>query len=317
MRNDATVAGGDDFGTTSSPANSRTAEFDAFGPWVDEVRNAEDVPRLYRDHPIDFDTTRLVLKVPRDIERRLANPGMHLYDHLLIVDRHTLTALSRRTDDTYRVETVPLTSIAAVTLAVNLLDGRFVITPADSSPIDVRFSGAAREAMDGLVALLRAEGWHRADVPVGPIRGGTPIADVRLGGVDEILGNDCRADLAASGAYRVLAAFERRAVKSKRTGLRKLIDLLRPLALQGAVLATDGVELRIFGRIAPLRRRSLAEYSDRRVSVSIAAITGVEVAANRDVVDVNDVTIRLGGGSIEVSVPGGSEAERALVALAR
>ena len=30
-------------------------EYDAFGPWIDEVETREDLPRLYREHPIDFD----------------------------------------------------------------------------------------------------------------------------------------------------------------------------------------------------------------------------------------------------------------------
>lgn len=31
-----------------------TAEHDAFGPWIDEVRTPSVVPPLYRDHPLDF-----------------------------------------------------------------------------------------------------------------------------------------------------------------------------------------------------------------------------------------------------------------------
>jgi hypothetical protein len=51
-----------------------TPEYDAFGPWVDPVRTAEEVPPLYRDHPVDLAGSRLVLKVPRDIARRDATP---------------------------------------------------------------------------------------------------------------------------------------------------------------------------------------------------------------------------------------------------
>ena len=38
-----------------------TPEYDAFGPWVDPVRTAEEVPPLYRDHPVDLAGSRLVL----------------------------------------------------------------------------------------------------------------------------------------------------------------------------------------------------------------------------------------------------------------
>ena len=62
---------------------TRVSEYDAFGPWIDEVFAPEDVPRLFRNHALDFDAARLVLKVPRDIVRRDATPDMDLYDYLL------------------------------------------------------------------------------------------------------------------------------------------------------------------------------------------------------------------------------------------
>jgi len=89
-------------GTASHRAVS-TAEFDAFGPWIDEVRTASAVPRLYRDYPLDLDAARLVLKVPRNIARRDALPTMDLYDHLLVVGPHDLTVLSARTAGTARL----------------------------------------------------------------------------------------------------------------------------------------------------------------------------------------------------------------------
>ncbi len=55
---------------------TRVSEYDRFGPWIDEVLDLEDVPALFRDHAIDFDTARLVLKVPREIARRDATADM-------------------------------------------------------------------------------------------------------------------------------------------------------------------------------------------------------------------------------------------------
>ena len=81
---------------------TRSAEFDAFGPWVDQVRNASEVPGLYRDYPVDFATSRLVLKVPRNISRRDALPTMDLYDHLLIAGPEALVVLSRAHDRLHR-----------------------------------------------------------------------------------------------------------------------------------------------------------------------------------------------------------------------
>lgn len=83
-------------GGAGSGDAASTPEYDAFGPWVDPVRSAEEVPPLYRDHPVDLAASRLVLKVPRDIARRDATPDMDLYDHLLVLEADALTVLSRR-----------------------------------------------------------------------------------------------------------------------------------------------------------------------------------------------------------------------------
>ena len=74
---------------------AEVAEYDRFGPWIDEIVVPEDVPRLFRSYPIDLSATRMVLKVPRGIARRDATAGMNLYDHLVILERDALTLLSR------------------------------------------------------------------------------------------------------------------------------------------------------------------------------------------------------------------------------
>ena len=43
---------------------TRVSEFDRFGPWIDEVTDAEDVPRLFRDQVADPRAPRTVVVVP-------------------------------------------------------------------------------------------------------------------------------------------------------------------------------------------------------------------------------------------------------------
>ncbi len=142
-----------------------TREFDSFGPWVDEVRSAEDLPRLFSDHPLDLGTARLVLKVPRDIARRDATPDMDLYDHVLVVRQERLTVLSRegavtapdpaaRRHAGYDEQDIPVTDIAAVSVVVNLLDGRLVIHTRTGDTLHIGFNGSARTSIDRLVHAL-------------------------------------------------------------------------------------------------------------------------------------------------------------------
>lgn len=307
-------------GTTST----RTAEFDAFGPWVDEVQNADGVPRLYRDHAIDFTVAELVLKVPRDIERRLANPAMDLYDHLLILEPGQLTALTRQPGGGYATRRIALAEIGGASRVINLLRGELQFYCADGPPLTIGFNAAGREPIDRLVEMVRARSW-RAPQPgstVEPVETSpsvelvetsptTSVLDLALPGNDEILGNDARADLGGDPAYRVLAAHPRMNVRSMRTGWRGLLDALRPMVLHGMVVCSDGRELRMFTRKSALTRRSLAEYSDARHSLAIHRIGRATFSPHPLYEGVTVVRL----GTVELAVPAGSSAEAVLRTL--
>ena len=47
-------------GTAMGVTAADVAEYDRFGPWIDEVVVPEDVPRLYRTFPLDLSATRVV-----------------------------------------------------------------------------------------------------------------------------------------------------------------------------------------------------------------------------------------------------------------
>src|SRR5664279_4920388 len=118
---------------------AQVAEYNRFGPWIDEVIVPEDVPRLFRSYPIDLSAARMVLKVPRGIARRDATAGMDLYDHLVILDRDSLTLLSRNGASAakgeqptggpgYSVLTLALADVVAIRDDLNLLDGRVTVS---------------------------------------------------------------------------------------------------------------------------------------------------------------------------------------------
>ena len=172
----------------------RTAEFDAFGPWVLLVESPEDVPHLYRDHPLDLGTAHLVLKVPRPISRRDANSDMDLYDHLLVADADTLTVLSRRGDACQSVE-VPYRRIAALQTSVELLEGLLVVHDVEGPApagvaVRVRYNGVSHDLVTRLVRILRAAALataRPAGVPASRPSAGELLGLRDLGDVDVAL----------------------------------------------------------------------------------------------------------------------------------
>ncbi|MEN0129273.1 MAG: hypothetical protein AAGC49_07510 [Brevundimonas sp.] len=303
-----------------------TSEYDRFGPWVDEVRTPDDVPRLYRDHPIDFAAHRLVLKVPRNIARRDATADMDLYDQLLLLDYDQLTVLSRRTGEDpgatgrqrrgYAEQHLLLEDVVAVQNIVNLLDARLVVHARDGQTVAVRYNGSAQQGIVGIVEALRRS-----------VACGTPsatgqalISAARAMGEPRLPGPNDR-DVALASDFHLAARHNphlvpwawhgRRRVAPNGTGIggvvTRVLHAYSPMTLHGAVVSSDGRSLEIFGRHASLIRGGMPVLSAGRTIVPLT-LDRVEVAAHPRYREAMTVVMGSGQSAIEVVVPAGSQA---------
>lgn len=227
-------------------STTETAEYAAFGPWVDDVVDAAGVPRLYRDHPIDFARTELVLKVPRNIARRDAHPGMDLYDALVVVDADRTTVLTRA-GNTYTTRSVPHASLVAIVDSVHLLDGVLTLHVEQGEPLVLGYNGSSRAVMSRLIAVLR-----RLIPARGIARSALRSSSGPLADLDALDGDRDRGIL---GAWLELTKREPdvllagahgfRAVTSAGGSEARLMHRLRPTVLKGAVVGVspDGIHV--------------------------------------------------------------------------
>lgn len=313
--------------------DARTREYDRFGPWIDEVRGDDDVPRLYRDHPIDFASAQLVLKVPRNIARRDATPEMDLYDHLLVVEPARLVVLSRGEDGPgarraggaagYRVRSVAFHQVAAVRHTVDLLDGRLTVRTTDGAALTVRYNGSARAAVDRLVDHLRV-----ATAVAGPTTTGWallaaarahPPAPLALGRDDTALAGDFREASRPRPDLGLWAWHGRQRVAPSRPGVlgaRRLSHALSPMTLHGAVVAGDADTMEVFGRHDWLVRGTKPVHSASRLVVPLSAPERLRLAPHSAYDGAASVEITAGAASTVVTVPVGSSAYRLFAAAA-
>ncbi|MFS0701500.1 hypothetical protein AB6N24_16130 [Cellulomonas sp. 179-A 4D5 NHS] len=169
-----------------------TAEYDAFGPRIDEVRSPQDVPRLFRTHPLDLDAAHLVLKVPRNISRRDATADMDLYDHLVVLAHDELTVLTRlealtdageppaSLDDHargYRTWSSRPADVVALRDVTSMLDARLDLLTQDGRALTLRYSGSAADGVQRLVDAVRAAHDGRSPHDGSPARGERTVDD--------------------------------------------------------------------------------------------------------------------------------------------
>ncbi|PKQ27011.1 MAG: hypothetical protein CVT64_00745 [Actinobacteria bacterium HGW-Actinobacteria-4] len=309
------------------------SEYDRFGPWIDKVEGPEDVPRLFRTHPLDFATARQVLKVPRNIPRREAKPEMDLYDHLLILEDTQLTVLSRITSEAalsaapadprgYDSFTAPFAEVVAVKDVATLLDGRLTVATSGGASTTVRYNAATRPKITAMVNELREV---TATGAPGPIGAAIQSGAGRLAGfsetpgvanADQLLVSDFLETRRGNPQLRAWASYGRRHVKPGGEGFeaakRSIAHALSPMTLQGAVFTVDEHALEIFGRHAWLVRGNTPVHSSARLVVPLSAIDRIVVEPNEVYPGVAMITIHAGAWSTDIAVPNESAAHKLL-----
>jgi hypothetical protein len=314
-------------------STTRVSEYDAFGPWIDEVLVPEDVPRLFRDHALDLDAARLVLKVPREIARRDATPDMDLYDYLLVLDPARLTVLKRhgagslhRAKDPgrggYDVMTVPLDEVVAIRDVVSLLDASLTIHTASGSAVSIRYNGSARANVNKLVGRLRvaATACPPGVVGRGLLAAARPVVGGSLGldpGKADLTFVSGFADLSRSNPDLVAWACHGRLTLAPGTGgsgglVQRALHAFSPMTLHGGLLASDGTALEVLGRHEWLVRGRTPVHSTSRLVVSFSALERLNVETHPLYVDAMVAHLTAGRTTLDLVVPTGSEAGRVL-----
>lgn len=294
-----------------------TAEYDAFGPWIYEVRTTEDVPPLFRDQPLDLAACGYVIKVPREIARRDATPQMDLYDHLIAAGPDGLIVLSRRPTGVSSL-LVPYESIAAIEHSIDLLDGRLTLHTTTAQPeMNLRYNSSSRELVDALVAVLRER--YLVDAPLAPAAP-PPARALRLGDLgdaDVALVTEQHAVGREDPAAVLLAAHPRRVVTLRETsGVPALVARAAhaawPMTLQGALVCSDGREVQVLHRRHWWMRGRRPVHSVARTVIPVSRVESVSVRDDQRYLGVRVVVVRLGTTVLELPVPQGSDAETVL-----
>ncbi|AGL16879.1 hypothetical protein [Actinoplanes sp. N902-109] len=283
----------------------RTAEFDAFGPWIDEVHTREELPRLYRDAGIDPVAHRLVLKVPRNIERRNATPDMHLYDFLLALGDRSLTVLRRR-DDSYDRADLPAAQLIAIEDSISLLDGRLTLYTADGAATVVTYNANDPAPIQRLIRMLRDTYLppRAAAAPAGPAPAGLDLGNDDIG-----LVTACLKVLDAEPGLRLISAQRRVVVGSVLGRGAGAFRLLRPVTLHAAVTLADDREIHLLHRRDRLTRGHAKVHSIARTTLRRSGIAGVRVRPHEHFPRVTVVTAGTDDAALDFPVATGAAAD--------
>lgn len=146
----------------ASPDDLR--EYDAFGPWIYEIKDECDTPKRFRSACRRHYGARFLLKVPRNVERRNARPGMDLYEAVLAV-RDDGVSVMRLAGESVATEDHAWRDVAALESYRDLLYSRWRLLLRNGGEFSLEYSTVSAGLMTKVTDFVRAQWARRRDAP--------------------------------------------------------------------------------------------------------------------------------------------------------
>lgn len=136
----------------ASPEDRR--EYDAFGPWVDLVRNEEEMPARFRSAYDEHREARFLLKVPINADRRDVRPGMALYRQVVAVHDDHLSVLSV-IEGKLTTRTITWGEVVAIRSMTNLLSANWSLLLAGGETLTIEYNSVSSRRLDAVTSFVR------------------------------------------------------------------------------------------------------------------------------------------------------------------
>jgi hypothetical protein len=143
------------------PADDRSAvepallrEYDGFGPWLAQVRSADEMPRLFREHYPRHAGARFLLKFPIFADRRMVRPGQDLYRTILAVHEDHASLLSFDGAEVSEAR-IDADALAAVRNYTCLLHGELFFHVDAGRVLTLPYNVVSQRLVDAVVDHLR------------------------------------------------------------------------------------------------------------------------------------------------------------------
>ena len=146
----------------ASPEDRR--EYDAFGPWIDAVRSAAEMPPRFRDAYREHRDARFLLKVPIGADRLSVRPGMDLYRLVLAVYDDRLSLLQQAGEQIV-TRTIRWDDVAAIRSTINLLAAKWSLLLRSGDALSFDYNSVSSRRLDKVTDFIRDRLSPGADRP--------------------------------------------------------------------------------------------------------------------------------------------------------
>ncbi|WP_114010108.1 MarR family winged helix-turn-helix transcriptional regulator [Cohaesibacter intestini] len=130
-------------------------EYDAFGPWLTEVKSEADMPRRFRSLYSEYRDATYLIKVPRNADRRNLRPGMDLYEAVIAVDEAGVS-LARLEETSIWTLKATWDDIAAICSFGDRLQGIWTLYLKDGNRPSISFNRVSSDLIEVVTDFVRS-----------------------------------------------------------------------------------------------------------------------------------------------------------------
>lgn len=272
------------------PVGAREVEeYNAFGPWIQAVKKASDLPPRFDPYWAELSSAVFVVKVPYHVERREAFAGSDLYKQVFAIGADGLILLGVEGGSVSRRD-LGYGRIAAISLVTQLLDGRLLFEESGGgSGLELCFNTVSSPLAMDLVDAARqkaAAAGRAANSTVTPRSPGPDLA--RAPGEEDMLSVNLLAELREREGDLSLVAYQGACVfvssheAAERSLGKRLVDRLRRFYIDPVLLLEGHSELVLLHRSRdPRRRKNARGYGYAITWLPFSSIKAVSLEPRR------------------------------------
>lgn len=268
---------------------NRTKEFDAFGPWVYEIGEEHNLPPLFQKYKHLQDSALMMFKIPRHIERRNANPNMHLYDAVIgVFEDHVL--MLHRFNDNVNEQRVNNLDLQAIEVTQALLSGKLKLYT-DTRIFTISYNTVSQNVITKAVNIIRAQqNYPQYKSSLEPMCYNiNSIEFLYVNLLNKLKQNEPDAEL---------VAYQPNIKLSKRKGLQRVLQ--RKPDLRCTAFVSNKKEIIIISRTSAFKKQNELQYSYTYTYLPISKIISVRRDAYNKDSDIYVLTLRTNKHSFSV-----------------
>ncbi len=260
-------------------------EYDQFGPWLVEIKSAQDIPPQFEEQSGLLESALFAFKTPVHQERRNLKPGMLLYSQIVIIQDEFILHLSIK-DEKIHANKMWFKDVLLLTHGGDLLDN-YIGLQSNQGEMIIRYNLVSQDIASRAIQVLRHHIAPRESVPFTTEATNHALKDSEL--YSYFSGTEHSIDPVV-----ILASQnEMKLTEKKRSGLLDLQHSFTEYHLLDSLVMCDGVDLIIANRGKNIIDVKDSNYKFGHTFIRLNAIQNVRIEPNSTFPELNNVVFKI------------------------